>query len=750
MARFSVRKVIGVALMSALFAMQGSGSAGPWEMSARNVGFASPSQLAEPVFEATWRHTDAPVATGSVKRTWFWGPSPNTTGLTEEYRQGAGGKRLVQYFDKSRMEINNPAADPNSPWYVTNGLLTVELIAGRIQTGDNSYSQRATANINVTGDTGDTTAPTYASFAGVSNAISDHRNPDRTGQDVLATLDRAGRVGKDDSKAGVQGARIVYYEKLTGHNIPAAMWSFLNASGPVEVGGRVVQQRLMEPWFYASGLPISDPYWAKATIAGKQTDVLVQAYERRALTYVPTNPAGFQVEMGNVGQHYYQWRYAGKQSPARPLPLPQPTELPQPIPTALSRFAIDPNGDLSASTIGGMAAAGAGAIRTEMIWSSIEPNYVPPTRYNWASMDSRLKQLADNKLSPLALVDGCPKWACDAPNGPIRLGQVGAFVEFMSAVVERYGKRPYNAHYWELWNEPDDTSGPDGQLNWGMHPDQYAAMLQAVRPGMKAADPNAQLVMGGLAYDNFQENGGPFNRHFVDDFLKAGGGQYLDVFNFHYYVQNVNWCSLSAKLTELRAKLAAHKVDLPIICSETGFTSSNQFDSSPETQSMYVAQAYAQGLGERMASIAWYTAKDFQTSVKGWQIFKDSGLLDVNNNLKPSYQAYKWAATEIGQRNAVRALNSTDGLSTPARGYEFGPEGSTHAGALWVVWAWDFSVYGPCGSAPKVRDFAIPASKASKVSRVLDMYGNSVATRSRADGTLLFSLDAKPVYVEWR
>jgi WD40 repeat protein len=27
------------------------------------------------------------------------------------------------------------------------------------------------------------------------------------------------------------------------------------------------------------------------------------------LTYVPDNPAGYKVEMGNVGQHYFQWRY---------------------------------------------------------------------------------------------------------------------------------------------------------------------------------------------------------------------------------------------------------------------------------------------------------------------------------------------------------------------------------------------------------------------------------------------------------
>ena len=38
--------------------------------------------------------------------------------------------------------------------------------------------------------------------------------------------------------------------------------------------------------------------------------VLVQAFERRVLTHAPDNPDGWRVEAGNVGQHYYQWRYS--------------------------------------------------------------------------------------------------------------------------------------------------------------------------------------------------------------------------------------------------------------------------------------------------------------------------------------------------------------------------------------------------------------------------------------------------------
>jgi hypothetical protein len=58
-----------------------------------------------------------------ANRTWMWGPSATTGAITEQYAEAPGGYREVQYFDKTRMEINNPLADPESRWFVTNGLL---------------------------------------------------------------------------------------------------------------------------------------------------------------------------------------------------------------------------------------------------------------------------------------------------------------------------------------------------------------------------------------------------------------------------------------------------------------------------------------------------------------------------------------------------------------------------------------------------------------------------------------------------
>ncbi len=86
--------------------------------------------------------------------------------------------------------------------------------------------------------------------------------------------------------------------------------------------------------FYATGYPITEAYWANVSVGGVQQDVLLQCFERRCLTFTPGNSAGWQVEAGNVGQHYYAWRYqqVGDEPTATPpvngTEEPSPTESP--------------------------------------------------------------------------------------------------------------------------------------------------------------------------------------------------------------------------------------------------------------------------------------------------------------------------------------------------------------------------------------------------------------------------------------
>jgi hypothetical protein len=294
-------------------------------------------------FAATWERTDRPVAEVAVARTWVWGPEAFTGAAGEPYAEAPGGTRLVQYFDKARMEINtpdNPAAAPGSIWYVTNGLLARELITGQLQTGDNTFEPRGPAQVNIAGDPEDSDGPTYASFLGhlADPALEE-------GAPIAATLDRAGATSccVPDGHGVTAGP----YVAETGHRVASVFWDYLNTSGRIVERGRRTTGPLFANPYYATGFPLAEAYWARVRVLGVQQWVLVQPFERRVLTFTPGNAAGWQVEMGNVGRHYYVWRYGADGVPA---PAPAWTLPPYPrwvpagqqvdIPNVVARYDL--------------------------------------------------------------------------------------------------------------------------------------------------------------------------------------------------------------------------------------------------------------------------------------------------------------------------------------------------------------------------------------------------------------------------
>lgn len=276
--------------------------------------------LADPAFQTVWDRSDRPLDERLAARSWTWGPEGFYTAY-EPYTEGPGGQRLVTYFDKARMEINNPAGDRNSLWFVTNGLLVVDMISGRVQTGNSSFTPAVPANLVVAGDANSPNAPTYASLAGVTSLKGDNRAPNRTGQNIREGLGRDGNVGIVDNLAGY--ARYGAYESTLGHNIADVFWTFLNQQGVVYDRGQYVQGAVFD-WLFAMGYPITEPYWVNVKVNGIDRWVLMQAFQRRILTYSPANPAGWQVEMGNVGRAYFDWRYKGAGVPPAPTPTPRP------------------------------------------------------------------------------------------------------------------------------------------------------------------------------------------------------------------------------------------------------------------------------------------------------------------------------------------------------------------------------------------------------------------------------------------
>jgi glucose/arabinose dehydrogenase len=260
--------------------------------------------FADDDFESVWQRTDAPVAQHVTSRTWIWGPEPRSEMMIEDYVEAGEGGRVVQYFDKSRMERPWSAdAAPDSPWFITQGLLATELMTGRLQAGDSVFEERGAAEIPVAGDIDDTGGPTYA----VMGELMEY-GARPTGAHITQTIDSTGSVS-DNPALRDYNVTDAHFDEVTEHNIASVFWNFMNSTGTIYTGGAFRQDRLFENPFYAVGRPRTSAYWASVKVGGAVQDVLIQCFERRCLTYTPGNPVGWRVESGNIGSHYYRWRY---------------------------------------------------------------------------------------------------------------------------------------------------------------------------------------------------------------------------------------------------------------------------------------------------------------------------------------------------------------------------------------------------------------------------------------------------------
>jgi hypothetical protein len=264
--------------------------------------FAAPT-FGNPAFQRVWDRQDRAVAEHISDRSWTWGPGPISEALREQFAEGVEGKRAVQYFDKSRMEINDPTADPNATWYVTNGLLPIELMTGRQQNGLNLFEQRGPAKIAAIGDpdqfpTYEDLLPLYQSPGAV--------NPGDLGKPATGLYSTTKTISGFNDFANDPATILVRGEN--NHGVAKAFVDFMNAQGLVSEGGRYVNGQVFDPLF-VFGLPVTGAYWVKVKVGGVERPILFQVFERRVLTYNPANAPAFRVEMGNVGQHYYQWRY---------------------------------------------------------------------------------------------------------------------------------------------------------------------------------------------------------------------------------------------------------------------------------------------------------------------------------------------------------------------------------------------------------------------------------------------------------
>lgn len=175
---------------------------------------------------------------------------------------------------------------------------------------------------------------------------------------------------------------------------------------------------------------------------------------------------------------------------------------------------------------------GAKWVRIPLLWQTVEPQQ---GKWKWDKYDEIFSLLKKVRIEPLALLVRTPAWASrDGTEGDTPPKDLTEWRNFVKKAVRRYGYQPGGKQlvkHWEIWNEPDINK---------FGPDDYYQLLKGGYYSVKAIDPDAIVLFGGMS--NRVVLGPHFPgckqpcRVFLPKLLaKPNIGNYFDVFNIHVY-----------------------------------------------------------------------------------------------------------------------------------------------------------------------------------------------------------------------
>jgi hypothetical protein len=230
----------------------------------------------------------------------------------------------------------------------------------------------------------------------------------------------------------------------------------------------------------------------------------------------------------------------------------------------------------------------------DVAWPDLEPEkgqwrFERLDRYIWMA-----QQHGTSVLMPLAMT---PLWAASR-------GQVSAeprdfedWRTFVRTIVSRYKGR---IQAYEIWNEPNLHDF------WTGRTDQMVALTKEASEIIHALDPNAMVVSPSATADN----GVPW----LADFLKKGGGQYVDVVGFHFYVEphTLSPEDMLPVIQHVQQVLSENGLtNKPLWNTETGWLPPAKFDSD-ELAAAFLARAFILSWAAGVQRFYWYAWDNYQ------------------------------------------------------------------------------------------------------------------------------------------
>ncbi len=333
-----------------------------------------------------------------------------------------------------------------------------------------------------------------------------------------------------------------------------------------------------------------------------------------------------------------------------------------------------------------MRNAGAGWVRLDVDWSSIEPTR---GNQNWTNTDRVVNAARTKGLQVVGIAAYTPRWAQDPSVAPgTSHGRPASSAQFGAFAGQAAAHFAGRINIWEVWNEPNLSSFFSPRVD----PAFYTSMLQSSAAAIRAAAPGAWVVGGALAPGVDSSDGSSASPlTFLQQMYAHGAKDAMDAVSIHpYSFPALPSNSSTASWNTFYRLRNAHDIMVnngdgakKIWLTEFGTPTGPGGDAVSEQQQ---AAIIADGLTtarsfDYLGPLFVYEIRDGATGTAN--IEDNFGLLHTDRSAKPAYAV-------VAQQAAMDASTQAPVVTTPPP-----PPTPTAPISLFdLLWTWLLALFG--------------------------------------------------------
>jgi Cellulase (glycosyl hydrolase family 5) len=282
-------------------------------------------------------------------------------------------------------------------------------------------------------------------------------------------------------------------------------------------------------------------------------------------------------------------------------------------------------------------------VRVFATWPDLEPQpgvFAP----NWLNYYEKLFHSLPAGTKVIVDVVDSPRWETGSSDEHAPPANPNDYAAFVGSLAQRWRG---HVSAFEIWNEEDSSTWWSG----GPDPAAYAQLLKASYPAVKAQDPSATVVLGGLTGNDYSFLEGVYQAGAKGSFDAVGvhtdtACNVLSPYDFLRGTDDRLIPDSFLAYREVHATMLANGDDSPIwmtelswrttqaTCSEGAFAGQKPQGVSEQTQATYLRQAYHCLTQDPYVQVAlWFPIEDEGNLT--------SGLLRGGGSHKPSYTAMR-------------------------------------------------------------------------------------------------------------